>query len=250
MRVREWYGWHFPELGKIITDNHVYAKVVKLMGVLLHFIQLRDCRKSKQCSVHRFLESFDWRTRKRGAECCPNFHGHRCWSILNHFSTLCRWVRKTSPTSKNFVIKWYPSQSIESSYTSTWKTGWTLLPLISHFLWVNWLGQDWLRMQVEFLPNPYLILLQEAYWIWPNFRPQLFKYWELRRHYSEHWRQSTKHQNMDWSITLLWLDKLLQSTKERLVFQGIRSKVQDCTCTCRKIYSGNSIWRTWRRGNH
>ena len=21
MRLREWYGWHFPELGKIITDN-------------------------------------------------------------------------------------------------------------------------------------------------------------------------------------------------------------------------------------
>jgi len=33
MRVREWYGWHFPELGKIIPDNIVYAKIVKQMGV-------------------------------------------------------------------------------------------------------------------------------------------------------------------------------------------------------------------------
>lgn len=32
MRVREWYGWHFPEMTKIVTDNLAYAKVVKLMG--------------------------------------------------------------------------------------------------------------------------------------------------------------------------------------------------------------------------
>jgi nucleolar protein 58 len=32
MRVREWYGWHFPELIKITTDNLIYAKIVKLMG--------------------------------------------------------------------------------------------------------------------------------------------------------------------------------------------------------------------------
>ncbi|KAF8728673.1 hypothetical protein HU200_017944 [Digitaria exilis] len=32
MRVREWYGWHFPELTKIVTDNIEYAKVVKMMG--------------------------------------------------------------------------------------------------------------------------------------------------------------------------------------------------------------------------
>ncbi|KAL5098849.1 hypothetical protein RYX36_003176 [Vicia faba] len=32
MRVREWYGWHFPELTKIILDNIQYARSVKLMG--------------------------------------------------------------------------------------------------------------------------------------------------------------------------------------------------------------------------
>lgn len=32
MRAREWYGWHFPEVGKIITDNTAYAKVIKKMG--------------------------------------------------------------------------------------------------------------------------------------------------------------------------------------------------------------------------
>eukprot|EP00088_Acartia_fossae_P040255 TRINITY_DN418_c0_g1_i7.p1 TRINITY_DN418_c0_g1~~TRINITY_DN418_c0_g1_i7.p1 ORF type:complete len:559 (-),score=231.82 TRINITY_DN418_c0_g1_i7:63-1739(-) len=32
MRCREWYGWHFPELGKIITDNLAYVRTVELMG--------------------------------------------------------------------------------------------------------------------------------------------------------------------------------------------------------------------------
>ncbi|KAI0052592.1 Nop domain-containing protein [Auriscalpium vulgare] len=32
MRVKEWYGWHFPEMAKILSDNIAYAKVVKLMG--------------------------------------------------------------------------------------------------------------------------------------------------------------------------------------------------------------------------
>ena len=33
MRVREWYGWHFPELGRVVADNILYAKVVKHMGI-------------------------------------------------------------------------------------------------------------------------------------------------------------------------------------------------------------------------
>ncbi|CCI10534.1 unnamed protein product [Albugo candida] len=33
MRVREWFGWHFPEMGKIITDNLQYAKTVLKMGI-------------------------------------------------------------------------------------------------------------------------------------------------------------------------------------------------------------------------
>jgi hypothetical protein len=28
MRVREWYGWHFPEMTKIVADNIAYAKAV------------------------------------------------------------------------------------------------------------------------------------------------------------------------------------------------------------------------------
>jgi nucleolar protein 58 len=33
MRVKEWYGWHFPELAKILNDNMAYAKVVLKMGL-------------------------------------------------------------------------------------------------------------------------------------------------------------------------------------------------------------------------
>jgi nucleolar protein 58 len=32
MRCREWYGWHFPELGKVITDNLAFVRTVELMG--------------------------------------------------------------------------------------------------------------------------------------------------------------------------------------------------------------------------
>ena len=32
MRVREWYGWHFPEMTKVVNDNIAYARVIRLMG--------------------------------------------------------------------------------------------------------------------------------------------------------------------------------------------------------------------------
>lgn len=32
MRCREWYGWHFPELGKTVTDNLAYCKCVQKLG--------------------------------------------------------------------------------------------------------------------------------------------------------------------------------------------------------------------------
>ncbi|KAK3246972.1 Nucleolar protein 58, variant 2 [Cymbomonas tetramitiformis] len=40
MRVREWYGWHFPELTKIIADNIDYAKCVKFMGLRVNAADL------------------------------------------------------------------------------------------------------------------------------------------------------------------------------------------------------------------
>jgi nucleolar protein 56 len=35
MRLKEWFSWHFPELGKIVTDNSIFCKVV-------NFIQTRE----------------------------------------------------------------------------------------------------------------------------------------------------------------------------------------------------------------
>ena len=33
MRVKEWYGWHFPEMGKILNDNLAYSRVILEMGM-------------------------------------------------------------------------------------------------------------------------------------------------------------------------------------------------------------------------
>ncbi|KAJ8126952.1 hypothetical protein O1611_g6687 [Lasiodiplodia mahajangana] len=33
MRVKEWYGWHFPELDRILNDNVAYARVIIHMGI-------------------------------------------------------------------------------------------------------------------------------------------------------------------------------------------------------------------------
>ncbi|KAI0381630.1 nucleolar protein Nop5 [Hypomontagnella monticulosa] len=32
MRVKEWYGWHFPELDRIVQDNLAYARIIMTMG--------------------------------------------------------------------------------------------------------------------------------------------------------------------------------------------------------------------------
>lgn len=32
MRVREWYGYHFPELIRIVPENHLYARAAKFIG--------------------------------------------------------------------------------------------------------------------------------------------------------------------------------------------------------------------------
>jgi nucleolar protein 56 len=32
MRIREWYGYHFPELVRLVPDNHQYARVAKFIG--------------------------------------------------------------------------------------------------------------------------------------------------------------------------------------------------------------------------
>ncbi len=31
MRLKEWFSWHFPELARIITDNNIFCKVVRMI---------------------------------------------------------------------------------------------------------------------------------------------------------------------------------------------------------------------------
>ncbi|KAI4170655.1 MAG: hypothetical protein LQ348_007070 [Seirophora lacunosa] len=33
MRVKEWYGWHFPEMARIMNDNLAYARIIIAMGM-------------------------------------------------------------------------------------------------------------------------------------------------------------------------------------------------------------------------
>jgi len=37
MRTREWYGWHFPEMGKIVTDHVQYAKCILACGMRVNY---------------------------------------------------------------------------------------------------------------------------------------------------------------------------------------------------------------------
>lgn len=39
MRTKEWYGWHFPELAKILNDNLAYARVVLTVGMRMNAVE-------------------------------------------------------------------------------------------------------------------------------------------------------------------------------------------------------------------
>ncbi|KAK4947294.1 Nucleolar protein 56 [Elasticomyces elasticus] len=50
MRVREWYSWHFPELVKIVSDNHKYAKCA---------LFVKDKRTLSEDSLHELAAVVD-----------------------------------------------------------------------------------------------------------------------------------------------------------------------------------------------
>ena len=47
MRIKEWFSWHFPELGKIISDNYLYIRIVKLIEQRKNLIENKDELKPK-----------------------------------------------------------------------------------------------------------------------------------------------------------------------------------------------------------
>ncbi|XVE95601.1 hypothetical protein REPUB_Repub02eG0112700 [Reevesia pubescens] len=52
IRIREWYGWHFSELTKIVRDNIPYTKTVKLMADRANAAKLdflRDITRRELC---------------------------------------------------------------------------------------------------------------------------------------------------------------------------------------------------------
>lgn len=48
-RLREWYGLHFPELGRLVENHEIYAKIVNIVGVRAQFqpIALSDLEFSR-----------------------------------------------------------------------------------------------------------------------------------------------------------------------------------------------------------
>jgi nucleolar protein 58 len=42
MRVKEWYGWHFPEMARLVNDNVHYAELVRKVRDRTNFKNSRD----------------------------------------------------------------------------------------------------------------------------------------------------------------------------------------------------------------
>ena len=47
MRIKEWFSWHFPELGKIISDNYLYIRIVRLIEQRKNLIENKEELKPK-----------------------------------------------------------------------------------------------------------------------------------------------------------------------------------------------------------
>lgn len=42
MRIKEWFGWHFPELSRIVADNYVYVRIVNLIQTRQNFNENKE----------------------------------------------------------------------------------------------------------------------------------------------------------------------------------------------------------------
>ena len=56
MRVKEWYGWHFPEMQKIVLDIQ-YAKVILKMSYrkTAHDLDFSDILEESGCGVGHLM---------------------------------------------------------------------------------------------------------------------------------------------------------------------------------------------------
>jgi nucleolar protein 56 len=42
MRIKEWFGWHFPELARIVVDNAIFVRIVKLIQTRQNFLDNKE----------------------------------------------------------------------------------------------------------------------------------------------------------------------------------------------------------------
>lgn len=112
MRVREWYGWHFPEMGKIVTDNLAYARVVRKMGLrtscagtdladMLPEEIVDEVKEAAEISMGTEISDSDLMNIQYLAEqvCCVVWSLHPALDHLSRYQfRLCRvgWLGRTS----------------------------------------------------------------------------------------------------------------------------------------------------------
>ena len=56
MRIKEWYSWHYPELARIITDNVIYVRLVRSIGVLVVLFRTVKLLKLLQKKWNKFVK--------------------------------------------------------------------------------------------------------------------------------------------------------------------------------------------------
>ncbi|KAI5917010.1 nucleolar protein 58 [Camillea tinctor] len=88
MRVKEWYGWHFPEMDRIVNDNLAYARIIMAMGarenasstdlseILPEDIETR-VKAAAEVSMGTEVEEMDLETIKMLAEQVVSFTEYR-----------------------------------------------------------------------------------------------------------------------------------------------------------------------------
>jgi hypothetical protein len=83
MRVREWYGWHFPELAKIVNDNFQYARVVMLAK------DKKNINDDMLEDLKEIVGEPEIAEQVRSASC------HRWNSILHDVNRMEAWINST-----------------------------------------------------------------------------------------------------------------------------------------------------------
>ncbi|KAF3619625.1 Nucleolar protein 58 [Capsicum annuum] len=102
MRVREWYGWHFPELAKIVQDNILYAKAVKLMGDRVNAAKLDFSEILTEDVEAELKEAAMISMGTEDEYHCPESYGsgwRTCWSrLIAHGGSLLNLAKQPGST--------------------------------------------------------------------------------------------------------------------------------------------------------